>query len=231
MVVLDHALMLSFPLWDLVRLPHPLAQFPDAERREWQKLWAEVEELRQRPATAQPNIGRGFIQAWLLLSELVPYEGKDGVKTLDRQQISREALLRPRAGDRVEINGKTLLWKEHQSAEDYIDFGAVYGPPSEHRLAYAVCYVHANADREDLTLYLGSDDQAKLYLNGKLIHRQPAVRELVLNEDEIRSVALRKGTNVLVFKVVNERAAHQGSLRFLTKDGKVPEGIEYRLSP
>jgi hypothetical protein len=33
-----------------VRGPKSLAQLPEAERKEWQKLWQEVEALRQRAA-------------------------------------------------------------------------------------------------------------------------------------------------------------------------------------
>jgi len=205
-----------------VRGDDALAKLPDAERREWRKLWEEVENLR--------NPG-GFIQSWLVLSERVPYEGIDGAKTLDQLQIPGEALLRPRAGDRVEVSGKTLVWKEHHCTQPYIDFAALYGRPAWYVLAYAVCYVHADADRTDLVLRAGSDDQAKLYLNGKEVYRQPEARGLMLDQDEI-PVTLRKGINVLVFKVVNQGGpGPEGSLHFVTKDGATPKGIEYRLTP
>ena len=77
------------------------------------------------------------------------------------------------------MSGKTLVWKEHHSAEAPIDFAALYGPPSEYRLAYAVCYVHADADRTDLALRVGSDDQAMLYLNGEEVYRQPRRGQLL----------------------------------------------------
>ncbi len=214
------------PELDCVRDADALAKLPEAERREWQALWAEVEELKKQA------IPPGFIQNWLVLSELVPYEGKDSVKALDLQQIPGEALLRPRAGDRVEINGKTLLWQEHHSPEAQIDFATLYGPPSEYRLAYAVCYVYADADRTDLTLRAGSDDQAKLYLNGQVIYRQPKRRALNFDQDEIRPITLRKGSNVLVFKVVNQSGpGPYGCLRFVTKDGAPAEGLHFGLEP
>jgi len=173
-----------------------------------------------------------FIRSWLVLSELAPYPGRDGAKALDEQQIPGEALLRPLAGDRVEVNGNPPMWKEHQCRDVEIDFAALYGPPSEHRVAYAVCYVHADAEQTDLVLRVGSDDQAKLFLNGEEVYRHAKSRgRLLIDQDEVRPIALRKGTNVLVFKVVNEGGTFAGSLRLLTNDGNVPEGIEFRLTP
>jgi serine/threonine protein kinase/Tfp pilus assembly protein PilF len=222
----DMRSLLTHADFRFVRGAEALAKLPESERREWRKLWEDIEELRKQAAPRG-----GFIQDWLILSELIPYEGDDAVKALDGQQIPAEALLRPRAGDRVDVNGKSLVWKQQQTAEAHIDFAAVYETPTEYRVAYCVCYVHADADRADLTLCVGSDDQAMVYLNGQAIHRQPDSRLLELDEDKIRPVALRKGSNVLVFKVVNQVGGHFGSLRFLSKDGSVPEGIEFRLTP
>jgi hypothetical protein len=175
---------------------------------------------------------RNFVRLWLVLSEPVPYEGTDGAKALDEKQIPDEELLQPRAGDPVEVSGKTLVWKEHHSTEPYVDCEVLYGPRSKPRLAYAVCYVYTEADRGDLVLRVGSEDQAKIYLNGKEIYQQPKARSLELDQNEIRSITLRKGTNVLVFKVVNESGpGPYGSLHLVTTDGAAPEGIEYRLTP
>jgi serine/threonine protein kinase/cytochrome c-type biogenesis protein CcmH/NrfG len=196
---------------------------PKIEREAWRALWATVEELVPPPP-------RGFIRKWLILSELVAYEGKDGAKALEAHQIRGEPLLKPRAGDPVEVGGKTLFWEEHHSAA-HIDFEAMHLPPSEHKLAYAVCYVYAEADRTDLTLRVGSDDQAIIYLNGTEVYRNTSARALKLDEDA-RPITLRKGTNVLVFKVVNQEGPGPfGSIHLVTKDGGAPEGIEYRLTP
>jgi hypothetical protein len=193
--------------------------------------WGKKEEA-ERWRAQEERAERNFVRAWLVLSELVPYVGRDGAKALDQQQISAAALLRPRAGERVEISGKTLVWKEHHSAERHIDFEALYGPPATYKLAYAVCYVHADADRNDLVLRVGSDDQAKLYVNGEEVYRQPKARGLELDEDEIRPIALRKGTNVLVFKVVNQGGpGPQGSLHFVAKDGSAADGLRFGLEP
>jgi hypothetical protein len=75
----------------------------------------------------------------------------------------------------------------------------------------------------------GSDDQAKLYVNGKEVYRQPKARGLELDQD---AITLRKGSNVLVFKVVNQGGpGPYGSVHLVTKDGAAPDGIEFRLTP
>ena len=209
-----------------VRDEEALAKLTENEREEWRSFWHDVERVRKRSAP------RGVIQDWLFLSGLIPYGGMDGARALAFQPIPHEAQLRPKAGDRVEINGRTLAWREQHTAEPFIDFEALCGPPAEYKLGYAVVYVHADAGRDDLVLRVGSDDQAILYLNGEEIYRRTQGRPYTLDEDEVQPLRLRKGTNVLVFKVVNETGPGPlGSLHLVTNDGAAAEGIEYRLTP
>jgi WD40 repeat protein/serine/threonine protein kinase len=192
-----------------------------------------MQDARKYVGVAQELVeGRPFIKSWLVLSELLTYEGKDGIKALEQKQLGDEAHLRPQARDQVAIAGKTLHWKEHHSTEPNINFEKLHGPPSEYRIAYAVCYIRSATDRNDLVLRVGSDDQALIYLNGDEVYRNTKVRGLVLDEDETRPLWLRQGTNVVVLKVVNQTGpGPHGSLRLVTKDGTAPEGVEYRLTP
>jgi serine/threonine protein kinase/predicted Zn-dependent protease len=190
--------------------------------------WGKNKEAKRWQASVEAA-ERNFIRTWLVLSELVPYTGVDGVKALDQEQIAGEGLLRPRAGDPVKVGGKTLTWKEHHTADRHIDFAAIHGPPTDFRLGYAVCYVQADADRTDLVLRAGSDDQAKLYVNGQAVYRQPKAREHELDQDEI-PITLHKGVNILVFKVINERlGGPMGSLHFVNKDGSPADGLRMGL--
>ena len=83
---------------------------------------------------------------------------------------------------------------------------------------------------KDVTLKTGSDDQAKVYLNGKEVLKQEEDRPLERDEDS-SEVTLRKGVNVLVFKVVNEKEDWSSCARFLDKDGKVIKGLKVTASP
>ena len=203
-----------------------LAKLPDSERQDWQNLWEEVANLARRAGRE----AHGFMRDWLVLSEPLPFESRNGAKALDEQQIPGEGHTRPRAGDRVQAGGKSLVWKNHHAKDFRIDFVALYGPPSEFKLTYAVCYVHVDADRTDLVLRVGSDDQAKVYINGIEVYRQPKVRGLD-EEDVVKNIALRKGSNVIVFKVVNEKEGWEGCLRFAEKDGHPVKGIRFGLEP
>jgi serine/threonine protein kinase/tetratricopeptide (TPR) repeat protein len=222
--------LLNLQLWEKnstfgrVRGEAVLAKWPEAERQQWRKLWEDVEQCRKR---ATP---RGFIQAWLVLSDFLSLGGTDGAKALDQQQLPDEAHLRPHAGDRVMIDGKERFWKEHQSAEPHTDFAALYNSRDTRMVVYAVCYLQAEVARDDLVLYVGSDDQAVLYVNGKQIYRQPKGRALILDEDPI-AITLLKGPNAIVFKVVNNGGPGPfGSLRLATKDGAPVEDVAYRLT-
>jgi hypothetical protein len=225
-MVFKRMIMLQYDRdFNSVRGQEALGKLSDAERHAWQKLWDGVAALKTQA------LPRGFIENWLVLSELVPYAEIDGRKVLDQKLIAAESKLRPRAGDPVEANGKTLSWKEHHG-RGCIDFQTLYGPRTGHRIAYAVSYIHSDADRADLVLRVGSHDQALIYLNGEEVYRNTEPRDFRLDEDDTPPLRLRQGTNVVVFKVVNEgEPGPYGSLRLVTKDGGKPEGIEYRLTP
>jgi len=96
-------------------------------------------------------------------------------------------------------------------------------------VAYAVCYVVSEAERNDLLLQVGGDDQAKVYLNGHDIYKQSLPRALNAL-DPIGPVTLRKGTNVLVLKVVNQAQAWQGCARFVDREGNPAEGLRVSLT-
>ena len=54
------------------------------------------------------------------------------------------------------------------NANGFIDFGALYGH-AEHISAYALTRVFSPEPRP-VAILVGSDDQVRLWLNGKLIH-------------------------------------------------------------
>jgi serine/threonine protein kinase len=179
------------------------------------------------------DAGRNFVQNWLVLSEPLVYSG-DGDKALDEQQIPRESLRRPRAGDRVQAGRTSLVWKEYRARDLYIDFEAVYGlhcPYNDPKLTYAVCYIHADSDRTDLALLVGSDDQAKITINGQEVYQKLRIRGLVLDEDEVKPITIRKGVNVLIFKVANVGGAWAGSIHVVRSDGGPASGIGFGLEP
>ena len=86
-------------------------------------------------------------------------------------------------------------------------------------VAYAVCYLESDQARDGLWLQLGSDDQAKVYLNGKEVFKFTEARAAEKDQDSTE-VTLQKGVNVIVVKVVNEKMDWSFCLRFTDKDDK-----------
>ena len=62
----------------------------------------------------------------------------------------------------------------------------------------------------------GSDDQAKVYLNGKQVFERANAHSLEKDAD-ITEVTLQKGLNVVVVKVINENVDWAFCLRFTDK--------------
>jgi hypothetical protein len=124
-----------------------------------------------------------------------------------------------------------LTWKKYQAKEDFVDFNDFLGAQTEDCVGYAVCYLIVPDELTGLRLKMGSDDQAKVYLNGKEVLKNDMPRPLTKDEDTAENVTLKKGTNVLVFKVVNEKIDFSGSIRFLTKGGEVVRNYKISLTP
>ena len=173
---------------------------------------------------------RGFIKDWLLLV-LTPALASSGVQALDRQQVADEARIRPRPGDQVLIGGRQARVAAATGRRmRCLDFNAALGRMAKQSVAYAVCYLETDQPRDDLWLQVASDDQAKVYVNGTQVYRYRLRRSLAAL-DTVGPVALAAGTNVLVFKVVNEGANWAGCVRLVDEAGTPVEGIRVRLTP
>ena len=72
----------------------------------------------------------------------------------------------------------------------------------------------------NVRLSIGSNDQCKVWLNGKQVIKFTETRTLDKDTDSA-DVVLNKGQNVLVFKVINEKNNWQGAARFLQSGAPV----------
>jgi hypothetical protein len=173
--------------------------------------------------------GEGFVQRWLVLAPIPLAEGQSGADGLDKEQVAGEAKLRPKAGDKVTVGGKGLVWKEHACKDHLLDLNAVLGAETEDSVAYAVSYVVAPEEMTGVKMKTGSDDQAKVYLNGKEVFKNAEARATEKDQDTTE-VTLRKGVNVLVAKVVNEKMEWSFCVRFTDKDGKPVTNLRAKTS-
>src|SRR5439155_5060879 len=95
---------------------------------------------------------------------------------------------------------------------NFLDLVEKAGRRTENQVAYAVTYVASESPQSNLTMLVGSDDGARIYLNEKETYRRLERRPWSADEDEVAGVALKAGLNVLVFKVVNGVGGWAGSV-------------------
>ena len=91
--------------------------------------------------------------------------------------------------------------------------------------------VRSETEQHGLRMLVGCDDEAKVYLNEKQIHKFAFWGGLDADQDTVPDIVLREGLNVLVFKVVNEAGNWKGSIRFTDALGNPVDGITVMLTP
>lgn len=136
----------------------------------------------------------GYIGAWLSLG---PIDGR--AEQLYRDDLlGGEATPRPVAG--VVAHG--CAWVVRVAGRQWDLSARKWFGERAHSCVYAAVYILSPKPRR-ARLLVGSDDYMKLWLNGRLVHANPAVRPLKPDQDVVGPVELRKGWNVLLAKVVN----------------------------
>lgn len=172
----------------------------------------------------------GFIRHWLVLAP-VPSAAEDaGAAEIDADPLGGEAKLAPKKGDKAKAYDREYTWAEHAASDYFIDFRESFGAErGEDAVAWAVTYVQVDDDRDGVKLQVGSNDQCKVYLNGNLVLKNEETRTLDKDQNTA-NVTLRKGRNVVVFKVANEKNNWQGCLRFTDTDGKPLAGLKVPIN-
>jgi hypothetical protein len=179
--------------------------------------------------TMRPD-SQGYIRDWIMLAPIaLPAEG-DCADLILKEQLKGEAALKPKAGDKIKVNDKELTWKNITAATNYFDFNAILKTENDRAAGFMVTYIECEKEMPDVTMAIASNDEGRLYLNGKEIYTFAEARTLELDADKGK-VTLHKGVNVLVFKIINEQNNWQGALRFLDKAGAPLKDLKIKLSP
>ena len=185
-----------------------------------------------KPADPTRIDEEGFVKYWLVLAPIPSEKELGGGAEIAAARLPDEANLRPRPDQPVKVKGKDLTWRRYRTADYAIDFKkAVDGGRGEDAVAYAVCYLHAPEERRDVKLYYGSNDEGKVWLNGQLVHMHDKPRALKKDDTVASGLVLRKGENVVVLKVANEKGNWQGCLRFGDKAGAPMVDLRVTSSP
>jgi hypothetical protein len=172
----------------------------------------------------------GYIRHWVMLAPVALRDGETCAEALLKEQIQDEAALRPKAGDKVKIRGKDLAWRNITASTNYFDFNEVLQSMNDQAAGYMVTYLECEEERPDVILAVASNDQGRIYFNGVDIYAFTEARPLMLDADKGR-ITLKKGVNVIVFKVTNEQNSWQGAMRLLDKAGAPLKDLKIKLSP
>jgi WD40 repeat protein/serine/threonine protein kinase len=196
--------------------------------QEWVRKDRAGEERLARNAIGGPR-AKGFIQDWLLLLPIPFLSGESGGQALDLR-LPGEPGLKPKSGQRVRVRDKELVWRRYHSPEAVLDFNVAVGELKERYIGYAACYLQSDRPRNDLWLQVGSDDQAKVSINGRDVYQYRILRSLD-DLETIGPVELKQGTNVLVFKVANEGGEWLGCVRLIDAAGQPAKDIRATIIP
>jgi hypothetical protein len=187
--------------------------------------------LLAAPVKAQTTFApdaEGFIRNWLVLAP-IPLAGQSGADEIHYEFVPGEAALKPSPDAEVKVGTRTLKWQTHQTFAYYVDFRESFDKTGgEYVAGYAVAYIVAD-EPMDVTLALSTNDQGKVWFNGKEVFRLEETRVLERDTDKI-PVSLLRGQNVLVMKVINEVNSWQACARFLR--GSTPvTNLKISLTP
>jgi len=172
----------------------------------------------------------GYIRHWVMLAPVGLRDAETCAEALLKEQIKDEAAVRPKAGDKVRVGGKDLVWRNITASTNYFDFNEVLKSMNDHSAGYMVTYIECEKETPEVILAVASNDQGRIYFNGVDIYAFTEARPLMLDADKGR-ITLKKGVNVLVFKVTNEQNSWQGALRLLDKTGTPLKDLKVKLSP
>ena len=172
----------------------------------------------------------GYIRDWLMLAPVALPEGATGADSIAAEQVKNESAFKPKAGDTIKVGNKELTWTKITAATNYFDFNKILNSQNEQVAGYMVTYVECDKEMADLTMAISSNDEGRIYLNGKEVFKFIEARGLEIDADKVK-VTLQKGVNVIVFKIVNETNDWQGAMRFLDKGGAPVMSLKIKLAP
>ncbi|MGQ9608951.1 MAG: hypothetical protein ACUVWN_06605 [bacterium] len=128
----------------------------------------------------------------------------------------------PEAGDQIGSIDAKYAWREVKGdpASNYvINFERPdLGWGQDNVVAYMYLYITSDKDRK-VNIYGGSDDCLKIFVNGNLVHENPALRGWGPNQDVVKDVQLKQGRNGILFKVVEQGGGWAGWGRIEPIDG------------
>jgi putative membrane-bound dehydrogenase-like protein len=155
--------------------------------------------------------------AWHIVG---PFDNGSGMEGLDRayppeKKIDLKATYKGK-------HGKVSWRSVRTGGGGYIDLQAFFAGRSDNIVSYLTREL-VSPSEQNATILLGTDDGAKLWVNGKLVFTSRATRAAVPEQDAVK-VKLRKGVNRLVLKINNGNGPHGFYCTILSEQELKPVG-------
>lgn len=191
----------------------------------------------RRHAASDPVNEDAFVRVWTLGPLLAaPQPANDGAESQAQQHQPKllEELKAPNEdaivrGEHLQTFAPLPVFEAEAS---FVDLRRAYAPAPEKCVAYVRTFVHSAVDQE-VRLWLGYNDCAALWLNGRLIHRG-AYYACAKWEDQNRpymlakSAMLRRGWNCIAAKVERGGGEWGFSVHLVDFENRAIKGLEIR---
>jgi putative heme-binding domain-containing protein len=134
-----------------------------------------------------------------------PFDNGSGMEGLDKvyppeKEIDLKATYDGKGG---KVSWKTV----RAGAGGYIDLAAHYGPAKSSQIVSYLTQEIVSPIDQEATILVGSDDGAKMWVNGTLVFTSKMTRAAAPEQESVK-VKLVKGTNRIVFKINNGNDPH-----------------------
>lgn len=216
-------------------LPGHIKRFKDAFVQRPKNVAGNLKRLLNptppKPIAGGPGLpDDGFLRKYLFLGP-ISVQGTPGPQAINKDWLEGEAALKPAAGTKTKTPGGELAWKPIEALDGMVDFHIAAGKQADFSACYLAAYLVCEQDFKDLKLKMGSDDQGKVWINGKEVLKYEGDRGAAPDQDNADHMVLNKGVNTVLFKVVNGGGGFNGILRFTQADGAPFMDARLSLSP
>ncbi len=147
----------------------------------------------------------GFVRDWLILGAFPNPRSKLGTPDwgyhkdyLESLGGERRARLTPETEIPIGRQGVAKTRQGQSASSGVFHFDTLYGR-TDYELAYAFCYIQSEKE-QSVTAYFGSNDQAKIWVNGQLVHEAKVARSCTARQDRF-TFSLKRGLNPILIKV------------------------------
>lgn len=160
-----------------------------------------------------------YVRTWLLCG---PFEET----TLETPAIANEAQLNPRVREKV----GDLVWTLFPTTGDLVDLASPAAVPYRNNaVAYAFVRVKSTSAQR-VWLSIGSDDGARLWVNGREVLCRTMARGHIFGDDRV-AVDLQAGVNRILFKIENYFGGWSFSCGMTDARGQHPAGLTFDPEP